>query len=268
MTKDNGIVEKRQIAVNADNDKVNQDNGMPVKQIRIIDSNNNETVLTGDRMNLGGELTGLIYSYGYQDGTKIKGSYPEMIEKLNNMAKAFADEFNRIHTGGYTLNSISNQPDGGEFFDMDDNNPAQTIKVDSDIISDPSKIAAGKGNGHAANNENIMLLTALKTKAFTQYGANGATSPEGVTGNLDSFYAGIIGSLGVESQSAIKNLGNATTIAASIEERRQSISSVSLDEEMVNMISFQHAYNASSRMITVVDEMLDKIINGMGVVGR
>jgi flagellar hook-associated protein 1 FlgK len=54
----------------------------------------------------------------------------------------------------------------------------------------------------------------------------------------------------------------------SVEERRQSVSAVSLDEEMMNMIKFQHAYNAAARQITAIDEMLDKIINGMGVVGR
>ena len=47
-----------------------------------------------------------------------------------------------------------------------------------------------------------------------------------------------------------------------------SVSGVSLDEEMTDMIKFQHAYNASARMITLQDEMLDKIINGMGTVGR
>jgi flagellar hook-associated protein 1 FlgK len=41
-----------------------------------------------------------------------------------------------------------------------------------------------------------------------------------------------------------------------------------LDEEMVNMIKFQHAYNAAARAMTTFDEMLDKVINGMGIVGR
>jgi flagellar hook-associated protein 1 len=53
-----------------------------------------------------------------------------------------------------------------------------------------------------------------------------------------------------------------------VEERRQSVSGVSLDEEMANMVQFQHAYNASARMITVMDEVLDRIINHMGHVGR
>lgn len=260
-----GIGDTSQIeVVNVNGGKVNQNDGMPVDEIRIIGSGES---LSGDEMNIGGELTGLIHSYGYVNNAgETKGSYPEMIEKLNNIAKAFAEEFNRIHADGYTLNppATTNQPDGGNFFEFNNMNPAQSIKVLDTINTDPSKIAAGRGNGEAGNNQNILLLTVLKTKAFSDYG----NPPVGMNGNLDSFYAGIIGSLGVDSQSAIKNLGNATTIAASIEERRQSISSVSLDEEMVNMISFQHAYNASSRMITVVDEMLDKIINGMGVVGR
>ncbi|MBX4341144.1 hypothetical protein K4G93_23740, partial [Mycobacterium tuberculosis] len=47
------------------------------------------------------------------------------------------------------------------------------------------------------------------------------------------------------------------------DQRRQSVSAVSLDEEMTNMIQFQHAYNASAKMISLQDEMLDTIINGL-----
>ena len=57
-------------------------------------------------------------------------------------------------------------------------------------------------------------------------------------------------------------------LMASSDQRRMSVSAVSLDEEMTMMIQYQHAYNAAARNITAVDEMLDKIINGMGIVGR
>ncbi|MGN1399867.1 MAG: flagellar basal body rod C-terminal domain-containing protein, partial [Bacillus sp. (in: firmicutes)] len=63
-------------------------------------------------------------------------------------------------------------------------------------------------------------------------------------------------------------LANTKVRVESVETSKQSGSSVSLDEEMVNLVRFQHGYNAAARMITVTDEMLDKIINGMGVVGR
>ena len=73
----------------------------------------------------------------------------------------------------------------------------------------------------------------------------------------------MIGDLGVESASAQKNQANTQTLADSIDQNRQSVSAVSLDEEMTDMIKYQQAYNASARMITVIDELLDKLINNM-----
>lgn len=74
--------------------------------------------------------------------------------------------------------------------------------------------------------------------------------------------------MGVDALQANRLTANSAVLRQSVDERKQSVSSVALDEEMTNMIKFQHAYNAAARNITVVDEMLDKIINGMGTVGR
>ena len=74
--------------------------------------------------------------------------------------------------------------------------------------------------------------------------------------------------MAVQSQEANRMTMNGQALQQAVENKRQSVSSVSLDEEMTNMIQFQHAYNASARMITLQDEMLDKIINGMGTGGR
>ncbi len=63
-------------------------------------------------------------------------------------------------------------------------------------------------------------------------------------------------------------MNNSESNTLSADERRQSVSAVSLDEEMTNMIQFQHAYNAAARIITMQDEIFDKIINGMGTGGR
>ena len=88
------------------------------------------------------------------------------------------------------------------------------------------------------------------------------------TGSLHTFYEGIIGGIGVGAQEANRLKENSEVLARSVDENRQSVSAVSLDEEFANLIQFQHAYNAAARQITVIDEMLDKIINGMGIVGR
>jgi len=60
---------------------------------------------------------------------------------------------------------------------------------------------------------------------------------------------------------------NSETLVGTVENQRQSVSGVSIDEEMSNIVKFQHAYSASARVMTSMDEMLDKIINGMGRVG-
>ena len=61
---------------------------------------------------------------------------------------------------------------------------------------------------------------------------------------------------------------NLTTTLTQIEGWRKSTSGVNWDEELTNMLTFQKGYSASSRVLTTMDEMLDKLINGTGVVGR
>jgi len=222
-----------------------------------------------------GELSAIIESYGYMENGDVKGHYPEMINDLNNLLITFANEFNAVHRAGHTLNGgVSGedffQLDGitktGTNYSYDVPNASQIIKVNSIIVSDPSQIAAGEGNGDAGNNINAQKLANLKTLDFAQYTTT-ANIPAGITGNVDTFYSGIIGKLGVVSRSAELNKTNADIMLSTVDQRRQSVTSVSLDEEMVDMIRFQHAYNASARNITVVDEMLDRVINGMGRVG-
>lgn len=223
-----------------------------------------------DEFNFTGRLAGLIESYGYKDQGTDKGYYPQMLEKLNKLAYAYASEFNEIHRNGYGLNSDQK---AGNFFDIgsrtsfDKNiNYAQIIKVSDDVKKDPAKIAAsGDPGSNSGNNQNAFLLSKIKSKDFSEYSAS---LPDDMSGTFDFYYAAMIGDLGVSAQSANKNRDNVQVLVDSVENNRQSVSGVLLDEEMTNLIMFQHAYNASARMINVIDEMLDKVINGMGVVGR
>ncbi|MNI94907.1 flagellar hook-associated protein FlgK [compost metagenome] len=77
-----------------------------------------------------------------------------------------------------------------------------------------------------------------------------------------------MGQLGVQAQDATRKVENATTLTTQVETSRQSVSGVSLDEEMSNLIKFQHAYSAASRFMTTFDQLLDKLINSTGTVGR
>jgi flagellar hook-associated protein 1 len=236
-------------------------------------------------LGFGGELGGLIKSYGYQlPGEVGSGYYPDMLENLNNLTFAFAMEFNHIHTQGYGLGENNNAPIFFDFGSDAINNSyeydptihyAQMIKVNEEIISDPSKIAAAfEEGGYSGDNDNAFRLADIFTKDFGDYFKDKTEEtqlgsvPKGLTGNFKTFYAGLVGDLGVNAQSANRNRDNVQVLVDSVDYNRQSISGVSLDEEMTNLVTFQHAYNASARMITVIDEMLDRIINSTGIVGR
>ena len=86
----------------------------------------------------------------------------------------------------------------------------------------------------------------------------------GIHNNTDDFYNALISKLGVESKRSQTELENQQLVFKNLENLRQSIMGVNLDEEMSNMLKFQHGYNASARIIRVMDEMLDRIIDQMG----
>lgn len=83
------------------------------------------------------------------------------------------------------------------------------------------------------------------------------------TTTIDKFYNQIIQKLGNESQEVIRAESNQSKILNEIDSTRLSVSGVSLDEEMVNLVQFQHAYNASAKVVSTIDSLLDVVINGL-----
>ncbi|SHI96522.1 flagellar hook-associated protein FlgK [Propionispora hippei] len=85
---------------------------------------------------------------------------------------------------------------------------------------------------------------------------------------LDGYYSTVVTSLGVQSQNAKRLTTNQQTLVNQTTNWRASVSGVSTDEELTNMIRFQKGYSSAARVLTAMDEMLDKLINGTGTVGR
>ncbi|MED2970957.1 flagellar hook-associated protein FlgK [Fictibacillus sp. B-59209] len=209
---------------------------------------------------VGGKLEGMTSAYN--------NDYPAMLDQLDNLALAFAKAFNSVHNSGWSLNDInSGTQTPHDFFVLE--NPATTandqvkidgstqakgvaklLKISSEITNDLKNIAAASSKA-AGDGSNALNLSAVMDST-----------------NLKSKFESAIGKMAVDAQQANRMAANSDTLTHSVDQRRQSVSGVSLDEEMTNMIQFQHAYNASARMITMVDQILDKIINGMGVGGR
>ncbi|MEW9123761.1 MAG: flagellar hook-associated protein FlgK [Thermotaleaceae bacterium] len=135
---------------------------------------------------------------------------------------------------------------------------ATSIRISDKVDGELNAIAASTTHaGLPGDGGNALKLDNLKDKAtMFDWGKPG------------DFMKSLISNLGVDTQQAKRFTSNQQVLLEQIENKRQSVSGVSLDEEMADMLRFQHAYNANARMISAIDEMLDVIINRMGVVGR
>lgn len=176
--------------------------------------------------------------------------------------------FNGLHALGYSMDGTTDK--GVPFFTAADGGTditAGNIRLNQVIADNPEKIATSmrlSSNGNSVikgNNDLAIMLANLKGSSFTIPGGTN-------TSTVDGLFSSMIGQLGVQGQEASRQTENSVFLVQQVESRRQSVSGVSLDEEMTNMIKFQHAYSAASRFMTTFDQLLDKLINNTGVVGR
>ena len=195
------------------------------------------------------------------------------------------DEFEMAFTGSdeFTLNNLTTNASSGTFtfttgstFNIKDGfavtisgsavsgdkvtfsvseDAASGMSVSSTITANTKKIAAGTTtNGDGAN---ALLMAGLQnTLSFNSVTWSGSGSG---SYTFDEYYNAVVSTIGIESFSAQATLRQQEGIMLQLNSRRESISGVSIDEEMIKMIKFQQAYNASARMISVVDEMLDAL---------
>ncbi|GAB3056916.1 flagellar hook-associated protein FlgK [Virgibacillus ainsalahensis] len=199
-----------------------------------------------------GSLLGLIESYGHHFNGSVEGQYTDMLTRLDQMAKGFVDAFNDVHQKGTGLDGSENV----NFFEPLDavHGAASSMSV---LLDDANEIAAST-DGKAGNSQNVLNLAGVFDQELPLL--NGMS--------VKGFYEAEIGKLGVQAQEAYRMADNTTMLRSQVENQRMSVSAVSLDEEMSNLIKFQHAYNAAARNMTATDELLDRIINNMGLVGR
>jgi flagellar hook-associated protein 1 FlgK len=212
-------------------------------QISISVGNNSVSLKSG-------ELQGRIESFN-----KI---VPDLLDNINQLETAFCDQVNAINSSGYNLDDITNAstnpPPPLEHLNFFTQNANGDWEVNKDIMDSLNKIAAAK-SASVGDGTNAQAIADLKDNSF---------SIKNTTSTFGDFYRNIIGQLGVDSQQAQNMQDNTQKLVNQVDSRRQSVSGVSLDEEMTNMIRFQQAYNAAARVVTVMDQVLDKVINGMG----
>ena len=144
-------------------------------------------------------------------------------------------------------------------------NPASHMAVAEAIINDVDRISAARGkdiggtgdyntsNGIGDGSNALRIAKLRHTNGMVD---NNTT--------FNDFYISVISRVGSEGEEAKDRIENQETLMKNLTNLRESVSGINLDEEMANMVAFQHGYNAAARVISTMDRMLDTIINRMG----
>ncbi|HKM39212.1 MAG TPA: flagellar hook-associated protein FlgK [bacterium] len=232
-----------------------------------------------------GALEGLLEAVRIEEDGEDKN--PGLVQiyeqRLNNLAKNIADAVNKLHSEGVGLDGAT----GLDFFvvlgstsenNENDGITAGTISINSELLGPENldKIAAASQayEGENEKGEPIPIYgegkpppagDGSKALAIAQL-RHALTMGDRVTFN--DYYNSLVAELGVQGQEAQRMVDNQIVLTGEIDNRRLSVSGVNLDEEITDMIRLQQAYNASARIITTVDEMLEVLINRTGLVGR
>jgi flagellar hook-associated protein 1 len=147
-----------------------------------------------------------------------------------------------------SLAGVVNTTYGGTFFETGPGTAGATLRVTAPLAADPRLVDAGTG---AAGSNDV----ALAVSRLVDHPA------------IDQAYRAFVAQVGTEVRETVRQEANAQVLTDAVENRRQSVSGVSLDEEMANLVRFQRSYQASSRAMSTLDEMLDVLINRTGRVG-
>lgn len=214
-------------------------------------------------------------------------------DDLDEMAQSMAAIINQVHRGGETTVDVGEgwinifQADGVEPpADANDDSliTAGNIMVNQALIDDPSKINAGKGDGTtssspAGDGSRALAIANLQSFRYDVENPKFEDPTDGTAwikyedsdmslnytgsggGTVGKYYDNVIGRLGVSSQQANRMVDNQEALLTQLEERRESVSGVSVDEEIADLIRFQRGYQANARVMTTLSEMMEVLIN-------
>jgi len=203
----------------------------------------NSLAFDGTNVTAGASATVLALTSGSIQGALDAGS--GAVQTLRDNLNALA---------GQLVTSV-NAAYGGSFFD-----PAGTTAAT--IALDPSVTAANLTAGIGAAGDNT-IAAAIAQLASRQFSTAGAT-PDLVDGTFGGFFSSSVGNLGQALAGVNARAANQTGIEIMVRSQRDAVSGVNLDEEMASLMQYQRAFQASSRVFTTIDNLLDVVVNQLG----
>ncbi len=198
-------------------------------------------VNTGDGLPVklnGGELGGIL--------TTFNQTLPDYRNTLNEIASALIARVNQIHSAGYGIGNPP--PTGFNFFTGTD---ATNITVNPAVVADINTISASGAPNEPGDNSVALALAGVETEnLFT-----------GNTSSIMQYYSGLVSKIGSTIVDTTSTITSQNLILDQLDGQRVSVSGVSIDEEMTNMIKYQRAFDAAARTVTTVDQMFQTIIS-------
>jgi flagellar hook-associated protein 1 FlgK len=227
------------------NEEVNNVTGETGFRMTKLDPNGVSTSLTPQS----GELASLLKHYNITlDEFDSSGGFT-MSKKLNDLSSTIVSKVNALSVQGYGLDDKGPAPPGRPFFDPA-GTTAATIKINQDLISNPRALPLADVPNEPGNNAIALAIARLSTnKAFLE----GGTPSE--------YYAGVLGKLGTISAEVQSSKATTELVAQQLNNQRESATGVNLDEEAINLIKYQKAFEASSRIISTINGMMSTIVN-------
>lgn len=180
--------------------------------------------------------------------------------KINAMVNAMAKEINYLQKTGYTLDG---NPGVDFFAPINDMYPMQmgNLRLSDELLSDKGLNNITASSSPAKGDNSIARKIANLRDADLMQDSTGKVT-------VDEFYRSLILDIGNGGSEADKIMDNQTTLVQSVDGQRNAISGVSMDEEMANMMKFKFAYDASARVLNIIDSMIQTVVLSMGRVGR
>jgi flagellar hook-associated protein 1 FlgK len=191
--------------------------------------------------------TALVLKGGSINGalTARDGAITDLRTNLDSLAKQLVTSVN----AAYNPTSAT-----GNFFNAS-GVTASTIALDGTLNATNLKASDG---GAAGDNTIAQAVANLASTSFT-------TPANAINGTFNQFYSKTVTDLGQALTTTNSHVASQTTIATLVRTQRDAVSGVSLDEESADLIKYQRAFQASSRVIQVIDDLLDTVVNRLGV---
>jgi flagellar hook-associated protein 1 len=208
---------------------------------------NNPITLAPTSSEMASQLKGYNSLLDPQDSSAEFSIY----SKLNDFTDAIVKNVNAITVSGFGLDDTGTTSPGRTFFEPTTGSAtASNISINSEILTSSRNIPISSAAGEAGNNDIALKIARLSTDSnFIE------------KQNPTEYYSNLLGKVGTLATEALNGKNTIDVVAEQLESQRQAVIGVDTDEEAVNLIKFQKAFEAASKVVNVTNELLSTIIN-------